>query len=352
VSALVGFLITLVAGTGVGVSMWPLKWARTWKWENFWFAYAIFSLIIVPFVLAFSVLPHLGHVYSSLGTRDLLIPFLLGLLWGFAQLGAGICVSHLGLAIGSSVLNGIGAAVGTIIPLVSLHSEQAFQTGGILILAGIAMMLCGVYCCGWSGYLRENEARDRGAGAGFAKKEVAMRQSSYSGSAYLVVIGIAVASGILASLTNIALAYSGTITRAVQLEGGRSYWAPFAVWPIVFLGGSIANVGYAMYLMTKNGTWSRLTSGLNEPLYPLMAACLWMGGIALYSSGTTFLGSLGVSVGFAVFMISMILSGQFAAILTGEWKLISPRTYTVSIAGVALLVVAVVVIGLSHYVGG
>jgi len=83
----------------------------------------------------------------------------------------------------------------------------------------------------------------------------------------------------------------------------------------------------------------------------LLAACLWMGGIALYSSGTTFLGSLGVSVGFAVFMISMILSGQFAAIFTGEWKLISQRTYAVSIAGVGLLVIAVVVIGLSRSFG-
>lgn len=350
-STFVGFLITLIAGTGVGVSMWPLKWARTWKWENFWFCYAIFSLILVPFALAFSVLPHLGHVYASLSTHDLMLPFLLGCLWGFAQLGAGICVSHLGLSIGSAVLNGIGAAVGTIIPLLSLHSEQAFQASGLLILAGIAMMVLGVVCCGWSGYLRESEARERGAGAGFAKKEVAMRQSSYSGSAYLAVIGIAVASGVLASLTNIALAYSGTITRAVQLEGGRSYWAPFAVWPIVFLGGSIANIGYAVYLMTKNKTWSRLTTAISEPFYPLLAACLWMGGIALYSSGTTFLGSLGVSVGFAVFMISMILSGQFAAIFTGEWKLISQRTYAVSIAGVGLLVIAVVVIGLSRSFG-
>ena len=235
-----------------------------------------------------------GSRLCLLGARDLLLPLLLGSLWGFAQLGAGICVSHLGLAIGSAVLNGIGAAVGTIIPLISLHSEQAFQASGILILTGIGMMLLGVGCCGWSGYLRESESRRRGAGAGFAEKEVAMRQSSYSGSAYLMVIGIAVASGVLASLTNIALAYSGTITRSVELEGGRSYWAPFAVWPIVFLGGSIANIGYAVYLMTKNKTWSRLVSSPSEPFNPFLAACLWMGGIALYSSGTTFLGSLGV----------------------------------------------------------
>jgi L-rhamnose-H+ transport protein len=254
------------------------------------------------------------------------------------------------LAVAGAVLNGIGAAVGTVIPLISLHSEQAFQASGILILAGITMMLLGAGACGWSGYLRENESRERGAGAGFAEEQVAMRQSSYSGSAYLIVIGIAVGSGVLASLTNIALAYAGTIMRSAELAGGRSYWAPFAVWPIVLLGGSIANVAYAAYLMTKNKTWERLSSGPIELLNPFLAACLWMAGIALYSSGTTFLGSLGISVGFAVFMISMILSGQFAAIFTGEWKHISPRAYMVSVVGVGLLVMAVIVIGLSKYV--
>jgi L-rhamnose-H+ transport protein len=351
VSTFIGFLLTLIAGTSVGISMWPLKRARTWQWENFWLFYSIFSLIIVPFGLAFSLLPHLIEVYSSLGIHALLLPFFLGTLWGFAQLGAGICVSRLGLAVAGAVLNGIGAAVGTIIPLFYLHGDMAFQTSGLLIMAGVALMLIGASFSGWSGYRREHESKQRGAGAGFSQKEVAMRQTSYSGSAYLLTIGIAIVSGVLASLTNIALAYGGNIMQRAELQGGRSYWAPFAVWPIVLLGGSIANIGYAVYLTHKNKTWGRFASSLSEPLNPLLAACLWMGGIALYSSGTTFLGSLGISVGFAVFMTAMILSGQIAALLTGEWKLVKRKTFMASIAGVGVLILAVIIIGLSKYVG-
>ncbi len=329
--------------------MWPLKWARLWKWENFWLIYSITSLIVVPFALAYAVLPHLSSVYASLEPRELIRPFLLGLLWGFAQLGAGICVHRLGLAVAGAVLNGVGAGFGTIIPLVSLHREALFQTSGLLILVGVVMMLVGAASCGWSGFHREKESRLRGAGAGFAHEEAAMRQSSYTSSAYLLTIGIAVVSGMLAALLNVALAYGSNIMKVAEQYGGQASWAPFAVWPIALLGGSVANIGYAVYLISRNRTWGSFGAGAREFFNPVVAACLWMAGIALYSSGTTFLGSLGVSIGFAVFMITMILSGQCAGLLTGEWRLMTPKTYKPFVAGVALLVVAVVLIGLSKY---
>ena len=97
-------------------------------------------------------------------------------------------------------------------------------------------------------------------------------------------------------------------------------------------------------------TWGNFRMGfLPELLYPMLSACLWMAGIALYSSGTTYLGSLGVSIGFAVFMITMIVSGQFTGLITGEWRLMQPRTYVSFAAGVGLLILAVLTIGLSKY---
>jgi len=217
----IGFILTLVAGASVGVSMWPLKWARVWKWENFWLFYVVFSLIIMPFGLAFSVLPNMGHVYASLTFQQMFLPFGLGVLWGFAQLGAGICVHRLGLAVAGAVLNGTGAAFGTIIPLVSLHREMLFQSNSLLIIAGICMMLFGAGFCGWSGYLRELEAKRKGIGAGFAQKEAAMRQASFSSSAYLLTIGIAIGAGVLASLLNVALAYGGDIMKLAESEGAE-----------------------------------------------------------------------------------------------------------------------------------
>ena len=344
-----GFLLTVIAGTCVGVSLWPLKGARRWKWENFWLFYALFSLILVPCALAFTMLPHLREVYCSVARREIVTPFLLGTLWGFAQLGAGISVHRLGLAVGGAILNSIGAAFGTLLPLVFLHRAEIFNSGGVLILGGTLTMILGAWHCARSGFLREEEAKKRGRGAGFETEQAAMRQVSYTKRVYFISLGIAAGSGVLASLLNVALAYGGAITSLAVARGGNPSMAPFAVWPIALLGGSIVNIAYAVYLLCRNRSWVLFKGSFTEIVFPILSAVLWMGGIALYSSGTTYLGVLGVSIGYAVFMITMVLSGQLAGILTGEWRLMTPPTYRAFIAGIGLLLIAVLMMGGSRY---
>jgi hypothetical protein len=53
-------------------------------------------------------------VYASLTAREVMLPFGLGLLYGLAQLGAGVTLYRLGLAVSGAVLNGVGVAVGTL----------------------------------------------------------------------------------------------------------------------------------------------------------------------------------------------------------------------------------------------
>ena len=75
-----------------------------------------------------------------------------------------------------------------------------------------------------------------------------------------------------------------------------------------------------------------------------------MGGIALYSSGTTYLGVLGVSIGFALFMSLIVLCGQFVAIITSEWAGVESAIYRPFISGIALLFFAIGAIGAANYV--
>ena len=343
------FLLTISAGMSVGVSMWPLKWSRHWKWGNFWLFYAIFSLIVVPFCLAFAVLPHLSEVYAELPGAELVRPFLLGVLWGFAQLGAGISVHRLGLAVGGAILNSVGAAFGTLMPLIFLHSEEMLRPSGLLLLGGTAAMLLGACLCGRSGYLREEEAKRAGRGAGFEKDQAAMRQAGLSKAAYLLALATSAGSGVLASLLNVALAYGSAITDLVVQRGGSPSMAPFAVWPIALLGGSLVNIAYAVRSISRDQAWGAFRSNRIEALFPLLAALLWMGGIAIYSSGTTYLGVLGVSIGYAVYMIILVLSGQLAGVVTGEWKLMQARTYRSFISGIAVLIFAVLMMGGSRF---
>ena len=154
---------------------------------------------------------------------------------------------------------------------------------------------------------------------------------------------------ILASLLNLALAFGGHIEEMVVARGGSASMAPFAVWPLALLGASIVNIGHPVILITRNRGWGLFNASIAELSCPVLAGLLWMGGIAIYSSGTTYLGVLGVSIGFAVYMITATLVGQLAGVVTGEWKAMPSSTYRAFIVGIVLLVIAVLMVASSRY---
>jgi uncharacterized membrane-anchored protein len=178
-----------------------------------------------------------------------------------------------------------------------------------------------------------------------------MSQVASTRQGYILHVGIAVAAGVLASLLNVALAYGGDIMQKVRAEGGQASWAPFAVWPIALLGGSLVNIAYSIYLLSRNQTWGNFRGGIKEVFNPVLSGFMWMAGIALYSSGTTFLGILGVSIGFGLYMITIVFSIQLAAVFTGEWHFTRRVTSGAFGAGIALLVVAFIAIGGANYIG-
>jgi L-rhamnose-H+ transport protein len=330
-----GFLLTLLAGTMMGANLVPLKWTKVWKWENFWFVYSITSLLVVPICVAMLFIPHLFTVYASVSTSTLVKPFLYGALWGVAQLGAGICVDKIGLALTGSILNGLCATFGTLTPLIVQHSEMLSKPSGMLLLAGTAVMVVGVILCGWAGLQRERTQAD-----GSVQRVK---------GAYWLVMLLAVVSGLLAALLNIALAFGGEIVSLAQAQGASAKWAVFAVWPLALLGGLVINLGYSVYLMSRNRTWGNFGLKGSEVIFPVAGGALWMIAIAIYSSGTVFLGILGVSVGWALFQITLIVSGNIAGIWTGEWRSSPKRTFNVNLAGVAVLFIATVMMAAANY---
>jgi L-rhamnose-H+ transport protein len=330
-----GLALVLLAGVTMGANLVPIKWMKAWKWENFWLVYCIVSLIIVPLALAFLLLPGIGGVYASLPLHTIFLPFLYGATWGVAQLGAGICVHRIGLGLTGSILNGICAASGAFIPLCIQHRELLFQKSGLMIIAGTLVMAVGLGLCGWAGRERERETG----------------QIQAAGSGYVGVLILAVVSGLMASLLNIALAFGGDIVDRAKQAGAAPAWAPFAVWPIALAGGFLTNLAYCAYKLFKNHTWTNFGGGPREVFNPVLGGALWMGAIAIYSSGATFLGPLGFSVGWALFQITLILTGNVAGVLVGEWRQTPARVSRANIGGVVVLFLAVILIGSANYLG-
>jgi L-rhamnose-H+ transport protein len=73
------------------------------------------SLVVLPWVLALSLVDHLLNLYATLPFFVCALPFGMGMGWGVAQNLFGISVRRLGLALAYAVIVGLGAVLGTLV---------------------------------------------------------------------------------------------------------------------------------------------------------------------------------------------------------------------------------------------
>src|SRR5439155_26007267 len=113
---------------------------------------------ILPWVVAWVTVPHLGAVYASASTRILWLTALFGLGWGAGSVFFGLGVDALGMALGFSMMTGIYTALGALVPMIVLTPDLIWTKNGVLILAGNAITIAGVVIQAIAGELREKQA--------------------------------------------------------------------------------------------------------------------------------------------------------------------------------------------------
>jgi L-rhamnose-H+ transport protein len=335
-STLTGLTLSMVAGVMSGNCMLPAKFVRSWKWENVWFVFSVVSLVILPWGLALLLVKHLGMTYSALGLSEFAAPFAFGAGWGIAQVLFGISVTRLGLGVAYSIIVGLGAVLGTLVPLfVQQRQLMDIRTLGIL-MTGVLLMVLGIALTAWGGHLREKSAQPS--------------ESIVPRSGYLVSILVAVLCGFMAPMLNYSFAFGQDIARQAVAVGNSPVLAAYAVWPVALAGGFLPNFAYSVFLLSRNRSVSAFHAPFPDILWPSLMAALWMGAFALYGMSAVFLGALGTSIGWGLFQIFMITTAIFSGVLTGEWKGAPRRARAFLGTGLALLILATILFtaGNSH----
>src|SRR5258708_10619046 len=138
--------LALIVGTGImnASSTLPMKFTRRWSWENAWLAWSIFALILLPPVVTALTVPRLGDVYRDAGLGPIVLAATFGVGWGVAQVFFGLAVESIGIALTFSIVLGISAAVGSLLPLLRLHSSQLFTAAGGGVTVGVVLVTIGV----------------------------------------------------------------------------------------------------------------------------------------------------------------------------------------------------------------
>jgi L-rhamnose-H+ transport protein len=321
----------MAAGLMSGTCMLPLKFVRSWKWENLWLVFSLVSLVIIPWMLAIGLVGSLFETYRTLPFRQLAIPMLFGAGWGVAQILFGISVKRLGLGIAYAVIVGLGAVLGTLVPLFAQQRPTAKEHAIQLIVGGVAVMVIGILLTAWGGQIKERATH--------------ISQSA-SHRAYPAAIFLAVLCGFMAPMLNYSFAFGQGIAQAAVRLGNQPVHGAYAVWPIGLAGGFLPNAAYSVWLLFKNRTWPLFRYARADLLWSCLMGILWMGAFALYGMSATFLGALGTSVGWGLLQIFMIMTATLAGALTGEWKHASRSATLLLSSGIASLTVAIVLLAL------
>jgi len=326
----IGIALTLLAGLMSGNCMLPMKFNRHWKWENTWLVFSIVSLILLPCGLALGLVDRLFAIYSTLSPVQIAVPFLFGMGWGIAQVLFGISVQRLGLGLAYAIIVGLGALLGTLVPLFVQHRAQVGEHALLEILLGVAVMVFGISLSTWGGQIRE-----RGDRHGDRRDT-----NSITESGYLAAVLLAIVCGVMAPMLNYSFAFGQDIAHQAVRLGNTELHAAYAVWPVGLAGGFVPNIAYSLYLLRKNRSWEMFRPGMPDMFLSILMGVLWMGAFALYGMSATFLGSLGTSVGWGLFQIFMIMTATLSGVWTGEWKHAPGKARALLASGLACLTCA------------
>jgi L-rhamnose-H+ transport protein len=331
-----GMIIILVSGAMNAGFALPMKYSRSWNWENLWLVFSIVGILLVPWTMACALVPDLFRVYSEVTPRALFLPFLFGLLWGFAQVTFGISLRMVGVALTFAVVSGLASLSGSLVPLLTFHPEEIFRPRGLMLLVSIPFLLLGLVLYAIAGRRR-------------AKEQAAPnREPSQLTTNFATGLALCIFTGIFGSSYNLGFAFAGDVLRAGQNHGAGHLTSTYGVWSLVLGAGFIPNLAYCIYLLRKNRTGNLFARAgwPREAFLAIAMGLIWVTAILSYGIGATLVGTDGPSIGYMLFVAASILFANAFGLMAGEWRGASIRTKRFLFAAVALILVAVVDVNL------
>ena len=288
-------------------------------------------------------------------------------MWGIGGLTFGLAVRYLGIALGYAIALGFCTAFGTLMPPIFNGQIRSIanQTGGRVILLGVAICVLAIAVNGLAGYSKEKEVP--------AEERAAIGERDYS-------FGKGLAVAIFAGIMSSCFAYGlnagkgiAQIARQQLLAHGRSdLWQNLPVLIVVLIGGFATNLLWSIILIVRNHSAAqfvgapgvdpeeaakpvtdpsqRLSPAVLFSNYALasLAGILWYFQFFFYSMGQTKMGKYDFS-SWTLHMASIIIFATLWGLFLHEWRETSRRTKLLMTLGLVLLVGSTVIVGWGNY---
>ena len=154
-----GLLLISAGAFSAGSFAIPFGKIREWKWETYWFIYSFGAYILFPLAACIIFTPDFITIYKTVPSEILTRVFLLGAVYGIGNLSFGLSLRYLGISLGYALSLGLILAIGTLIPpLIDGRLKIMIDSsGGNLLIAGVAVAVCGIALSGIAGYLKDRK---------------------------------------------------------------------------------------------------------------------------------------------------------------------------------------------------
>jgi len=253
VNPVMGILIFMLGGLAGAVFYLPFKKVKNWAWESYWLIYAVFGLLLVPWILALATSPNVLPVLRAAPGDEMVYCLACGAIWGLGGLTWGLMIRYLGVGLGLAMGAGLTSAAGTLIPPMLKGKEaiaSMFTTSaGLVSVAATLVSVAGIVLVGMAGMSKENELREE-------EKKKAVAEFNFKKG-----IMVAIFSGLMSSAMSFGL-QGGSGIQKLALTTAPSTSATWAGMPVlvvvvllaaglVLLIVSAVVAGYGGYLGQK-----------------------------------------------------------------------------------------------------
>ena len=328
-----GMILFTLGGLAGAVFALPFKRVKNWAYESYWLFYAIFGLVVFPWILALMTVPNLADVLKNAPVQVLARCFGFGALWGLGGLTWGLMIRYLGIGLGLAIGCGLCSATGTLIPpiVTGKAAELVKDTGSIVVLLGVFGSLAGIAFVGLAGKSKEGELSEE-------QKKKAVAEFDFKKGML-----VALFSGIASAGMNFGLQSGGVLQEAAVRGGTLSKWQGIPVLVVVLLGGFAVNAVWCLMQNAKNKTLGDYanprTPILANIFFAGLAGVIWAMQFVCQKVGEPAMGELAY-IGFAIVMGSAIFFSSLVGVLLGEWRGVGQRTKLLLGMGIVTLLVS------------
>ncbi len=331
----IGIIWALVAGLMLGLYALPGKFTKNFKEENTWGLFFMLTMFVVPIIGTLLIMKGAGEIYASEEVRKVLPSMVVtSVLWGIGVMMWGKAIHHIGMSLGFSIFIGTVILVGSLLPFFvdGLPPTKAFAA----IIAGLVFVLAGVVMNGKAGITREKDE---------AKKPEEGRKSMGAG------IMIAVVGGLLATGFSFANAVGRPpLHAASQAQGNPEWVTALAVMFPIFISGGIIMAGYFAWQLTAKKAWASFRTpafGMNFILIFIMAFFHYAAS-AVFAFAAFKLGSVGNTVGYAIFNTACVVTAIVSGLVVGEWAGASAKARKQLYTGLTCMVIGILIISFGN----